>query len=279
MSWKDILVFADGSRNGLARARMAADLATTIGANLEVCVPVCLPPLFASGGAEFAAELYDELERGARDDALRASAELRSEFPELAGRLEIHTPEARMPDVPKLIGSLGQASDLIIVGQPIAEDGTRADDALLDGAIFRSGRPCLMLPRWDEARVFGKKILIAWKDVPQAARAAGDAMPLLQRAENVGIVTIHHGAHPERPLQRSVERLQRHLGRFGVRAVPHTVLNSESNDAAILDQAAIWGADLLVMGGYGHSQLREFVLGGLTRTAIRQSPIPVLLSH
>ncbi len=279
MSWKDILVFADGSRNGLARARMAADLATTIGANLEVCIPVCLPPLSASGGVEFAAELYDELERSARDDAHRASVELRSQFPDLAGRLEIHTPEARMPDIPKLVGSLGQASDLIVVGQPIDEDGTRTDDALLDGALFRSGRPCLMLPRWDAAHVFGKKILIAWKDIPQAARAVGDAIPLLQRAETVGIVTIHHGAHPERPLQRSVERLQRHLGRFGVQAVPHTVLSGGSDDEAILDQAAIWGADLLVMGGYGHSRLREFVLGGVTRTAIQKSTIPVLLSH
>lgn len=279
MSWKDILVFADGSRNGLARTQMAADLAVAVGATLEVCVPVCLPPLSASGGVDFAVELYDELERGAMEDAHRASIEVRARLPELAGRLEVSMPEARMPDVSKLAGSLGQACDLVIVGQPIAEDATRADDALLDGALFGSGRPCLMFPRWDEARSWGKRILIAWKDVREAARAASDAMPILQRAENVCVVTISHGSHVARPLERSAERLLRHLGRFGVKAESRAVLSDGPDGPAILDQAARWAADLLVMGGYGHSPFRERVFGGVTRTAIRESPIPVLLSH
>jgi nucleotide-binding universal stress UspA family protein len=258
---------------------MAADLAVAVGANLEVCVPICLPPFLASGGVKFAADLYDELERGARDDANSASTEIRSLFPQLVGRLEVNTPETRTADLPRFAGSLGQTADIVIVGQPIAEDATRTDDALLDGVLFRSGRPLLMLPRWDEARAWGKNIMIAWKDVREAARAVSDAMPVLRRAETVCVVTVSHGSHLERPLERSAERLLRHLGRFGVAAESRAVLNDGPDGAAILDQVALWSADLLVIGGYGHSRLRERVFGGVTRTAIRHSPIPVLMSH
>jgi nucleotide-binding universal stress UspA family protein len=258
---------------------MAADLTLAVGATLEVCVPICLPPLSASGGVDFAVELYDELERGAREDATAASIEIRTRFPELAGRLDVHTPEARMPDIPRLAGALGQSCDLVIAGQPIAEDATRADDALLDGALFHSGRPCLMLPRWNDARPFGGRIMIAWKDVPEAARAVSDAMPLLRRANEVCVVIIGRGSHMKRSLERSTDRLLRHLVRFSVKAEARAVLSDEPEGLTILDQAARWPADLLVMGGYGHSPLRERIFGGATLTAIRRSPIPVLLSH
>jgi nucleotide-binding universal stress UspA family protein len=184
-----------------------------------------------------------------------------------------------MSDISKLAGSLGQASDLVIVGQPIKEDATRADDALLEGTLFRSGRPCLMFPRWNEPHAWGKRILIAWKDVREAARAVHDAMPLLQRADAVCVVTIQHGSHAERSSERSTKRLLRHLGRLGVKAESRVVLTDEPDGPALLDQAERWPADLLVMGGYGHSQFRELAFGGVTQTAIRRSRIPVLLSH
>jgi nucleotide-binding universal stress UspA family protein len=279
MSWRDILVFADGSENGLARARMAADLSVATGAALEVCVVACLPPLSASGGAEFAVEAYDEIERGAREDATRAVLEIRSRFPELAGRLLVDMPEARLPDVPELAGSLGQTADLVVIGQPIAEDATRLDDALLDGSLFRTGRPCLMFPRWNEPQVWGKRVVIAWKNVREAARAVHDALPLLKRAEEVCAITIEHGPHADRSLARSMERLTGHLARLGVRTESQTVVTDKADGPAILKQVESWRADLLVMGGYGHSTFRERVFGGATRTAIRESPVPVLLSH
>lgn len=217
MSWQDILVFADGSDNGLARVGMAADLAVEAGAGLEVCIPVCLPPLSAAGGVDFMVEYNDELERGARDDATRAAMEIRSRLPSLARRLQVTTPEAYLPDLARLGGHLGQACDLIVVGQPIAEDVSKADDALLHGALFHSGRPCLMFPRWDSSRHWGASVLIAWKDTPEAARAVHDAIPMLRKATSVRLVTIHHGSHLDRALDQSAERLVRHLSNFGIR--------------------------------------------------------------
>jgi nucleotide-binding universal stress UspA family protein len=279
MNWKDILVFADGSQNGLARTQMAADLAVAAGATLEICVPICIPAFLASGGVDFAVDLHDELERGAREDAGRAAIEIRSRLPQLAGQLEVHTPEVRAQDVPKLAGVLGQTCDLIVLGQPIAEDATRVDDALLDGALFQSGRPCLVFPRWDAPQVWGKRILIAWKDTREAASAVHHAMPLLAEADAVYIVTVQHGSHIDRSLERSTERLVRHLGRFGIKTESRAVLSDGPDGPELLDQAKRWSADLLVMGAYGHSQFRERIIGGVTRTAIRHSPIALLLSH
>ncbi|MEQ1607801.1 MAG: universal stress protein [Hyphomonadaceae bacterium] len=248
MAWKDVLIFADGSENGLVRAGMAADLAVALDADLEVCVPVCLPALSASGGVDFAVEVYDELERDARDDATRAAVEIPSRLPELAGRLAVGAPETRPPDLAKLAGFLGQSCDLTIVGLAIREDATRADDALVEGALFRSGGPCLMFPQWNEPRSWGKRVLIAWKDVCEAARAVHDAVPLLQRAEAVGVATIQHGLRADRAGERPLERLPRHLGRFGVRSESRIVPADGSDGVALLDQAERWSADLLVMG-------------------------------
>ena len=279
MSWQDILVFADGSNNGLARANMAADLAVETGSGLEVCVPVCLPSLSDAGGVDFVIEYNEELERGARDDAARAVVEIRSRLPALTKRLQVSTPEARMHDVAKLAGHLGQTCDLVIVGQPIAEDASRADDALLDGALFQSGRPCLMLPRWESSRRWGSSILIAWKGTREAARAVHDAIPLLQRAATVRLVTIQHGAHLDRSLDHSTERLVHHLTNFGVRTLCSALLTDGSDGAALLENVQEWSADLVVMGGFGHSRVRERILGGVTQTMLRHSPVPVLFSH
>jgi nucleotide-binding universal stress UspA family protein len=279
MGWKDILVFADGSDNGLARAQMAAELAVTMTASLEICVPVCLPSLVASAGAPTAVEIFDEIERIARDDAGRAAIEIRARLPQLADHLEVHTPEVRMGDVPRLAGALGQTCDVVAVGQPIGEDASRVDDALLEGVIFRSGRPCLMLPRWNEPQAWGKRILIAWKDVREASRAVHDALPLLQRADAVCAFFASQGAEPDGGARQTLSRLARHLGRYGVRVEDPVTQDAAAAGPAILKQAETWGADLIVMGGYGHSAFRERMLGGVTRTAIRSSRMPVLLSH
>lgn len=279
MSWKDILVFADGSENGFARVQMAGDLAASTDAALEVCVPICLPALSASGGVDFAVDLYDELERGARDDAVRAVQDLRRRAPQLSARLDVTTPEVKLPDVARLAGSLGQTSDLVIAGQPIAEDLSRVDDALLEGALFRAGRPCLMFPQWNRPPSWGKRIVIARKEAPGAGRAVHDAMPLLQRADAVCVICVQRGSHIERTLDLSTQRLLRHLARFGVKAESRVVLSTGPDGPTLLDQAERWSADLIVMGAYGHSQFRERIFGGATREAIRGAKMPVLLSH
>lgn len=279
MAWKDILVFVDGSESGLVRADVAAALASAVGADLEVCVPVFRTALLASGSLAMAIAVQDQLDREARDQANGTANAIRSRMLALADRLVVSTPERRLGELPSLAASLGQTCDLTIVGQPVRHGGTLGDTQLLEGSLFGAGSPCLMLPRWTEPHVWGRRVLIAWKNVPEAARAVHDAMPILQRADAVCVATAVHGAAHDSNLAESVERLLRHLWRFGVRSETRTVVTNDSAGKAVLDEVERWSADLLVMGGYGHSRLRERVLGGVTRTALRESPIPVLLSH
>lgn len=276
---KDVLVFADSSLSGLARTRMAADLGMSLGAGLEVCIPAVTPSLHASGGTEFAMELHNRLERTVCDQAREAAGKILSALPDFTGRLDVRTPRVMRGEIAGLAGSLAMTSDMSVAGQPDGAGAGGLDKGLLEGALLRSGRPCLMLPRWEEPRVFGAKIMIAWKNTREAARAVADAVTLLQRAQEVCLVTVRHGPGEDRLVERSLERLERHLGRSGVYAPAPLVLDDFSEGSAILDHAAGWGADLLVMGAYGHSRLYELVLGGVTKTIIRHSPIPVFFSH
>jgi len=279
VSWKSILVFADGSDNGLARAEMAGALAVQHGASLEVCVPACMPNLLASGGVQLASEVFDEVSRVARDGASAAATRILSALRSLKGRLRCDTPEAPLASMPRLAGALARACDVTLVGQPIMEDLSRLDDALLEGALLRSGRPCLILPRWNEPREWGKRILIAWKGTREAARAVHDALPLLQRASSVRIFQSGEGAELDGEGPAGLSRLAGHLAQHGVRIEAFRVGPAAEAGSAILNEANDWSADLIVMGGYGHSAFRERALGGATRSAIRSSKLPVLLSH
>lgn len=280
MSWNDILVFADGSENGLARARMAAALAQEHGARLEVCIPALMPAPVHGAGEPLIQDMADAAAKLARDDAGRAREAVRASVPELGERLVIEAPEMLLSHAHELAAGLARASDLVVLGQPIAEDASALDAALFEGALMESGRPCLMLPRWTDPRPLGRRVLVAWTGAREAARAAHDALPLLARAESVRVFHVATGGERAGEGPLGLARITSHLARQGAR-VEEPVHETARGGAgeAILTAASAWAADLIVMGGYGHSRAREFVFGGATRTLIRSSPVAALFSH
>jgi nucleotide-binding universal stress UspA family protein len=185
-------------------------------------------------------------------------------------------PEATLADVRSLAAVRGRIADLVVLGQPIAADLSQVDDLVFEGTLFGAGAPCLMLPRWERPRVWGRRVLIAWKSSPEAARAVREAMPLLQRADAVGV--YHFAEAPEET--SDVDALVQHLGRHGVR-IDQAVREGGAGAAgeAILAAAGGFGADLVVMGGYGHTRLHETIFGGATRTLARFSQTALFLSH
>jgi nucleotide-binding universal stress UspA family protein len=278
MSWKDILVFADGSANGIARARMAAALAEAQGARLEVCVPALMPAPARTLTDIVVGQLAEDAARLARDDAGRAIAAVRDAVPELGERLAVQAPEIRLQEAASFAAGLGRAADVIVTGQPNAADAATLDDALIEGALLGAGRPCLMLPRWEEARPCGARVLVAWKGAREAARAVHDALPIMQRAQSVRVYQSSAGA--ERDVASGISRLSDHLARHGLRMDQPMIEEAKgAAGEAILAAAERLSADLIVMGGYGHSRSYEFVFGGATRTLMRSSPIAVLFSH
>jgi nucleotide-binding universal stress UspA family protein len=144
--------------------------------------------------------------------------------------------------------------------------------------IFESGHPVLMIPRTMPKPFALRKVTVAWDFSRPAARAVADALPLLAMARLVHIVTVVNEKRID--TTRSGPELAKHLARHGVEVILETVEAAGRSIGETLESCAkSHESDLLVMGAYGHSRLREFVLGGATRSMMFQPPLPVLLSH
>lgn len=187
------------------------------------------------------------------------------------------TTEASALAYPDLIARLtarARLADLTVL-----EAGTREIDIerdLIDAALFGSGRPVVVVP--PGCRTFGaRRVVVAWDGGPQAARAANDALPFLRLAEAVEIVSVVG----EKDLSASVAGAEfaPHLARHGV-AVSVNDLPVVGDVAETLrTQAGLFRADMLVMGAYRRARFREWLLGGVTRSLLLRSPVPLFLAH
>ncbi len=167
----------------------------------------------------------------------------------------------------------GRLSDLIVMARPGAEEEGGLS-ATFDAALFDSGRPVLLVPT-TPTRGLGSTVAIAWDRSREATRAVGAALPLLTAAEKVVILTASEPGREAEPSE-----LAAYLALHGVEARTWAfTLGTGSLGDALLAEAGKAVADLLVMGAYGHSRLREMVLGGVTRSILGDAAIPVLLMH
>jgi len=166
--------------------------------------------------------------------------------------------------------------DLVVVGQAQRERGP-ADDLLMEGALFESGRPLVVVPYIQRRGITLERVLACWDGSRTAARAIGDAMPLLERAKAVEVVIV---AEERKSEEMTGANMNAHLFRHGVAASVKRIAKGDiAIQDALLSYAADSGADFMVMGGYGHSRLREFILGGVTRGILASMTLPVLMSH
>jgi nucleotide-binding universal stress UspA family protein len=158
------------------------------------------------------------------------------------------------------------------------ENNEFSDQANAEAVIFESGRPVLMVPRAPRKPFALKTVTVAWDFSRPAARAVADALPLLAAARVVHIVTVADEKRID--TTRSGPELAKHLARHGVEVILETVQAAGRSIGETLEYATgSHDSDLLVMGAYGHSRLREFVLGGATRSMMANPSLPVLLSH
>jgi nucleotide-binding universal stress UspA family protein len=175
-----------------------------------------------------------------------------------------------------LFARFARRFDLVVVGQAQREHGA-SEELMIEGALFESGRPVIVVPYIQKNAFTLERVLLSWDGGRTAARAVGDAMPFLERAKAVDIVIVDE---ERKNVEITGARLSEHLGRHGIKTdVKRIAKGGLAVDAAILDYAADAGVDFMVMGGYGHSRLREFILGGVTRGILRAMTVPVLMSH
>lgn len=274
MAFKDLLVLA-GPGTDPASA-YALWLAGACGATLTVAAPVTEPSI----PGYVMADMPDDILARIREDAEAAAETALQAVATAAQQKEGLTVEtlrfrATTGSVGDVLARVARCYDLTILPQP---DPTGVDTSdTVEAVLFGSGRPLLIVP-YIRARPEIRNVLIAWDGGEPAARAVSHALPILEKARHVEILSIGDEASA-RPFL-SGQDLARHLGRHGITAEPRRVVGSDIGIADLmLSHAADIGADLIVMGGYGHSRLREIVLGGATREILRSMTVPVLMSH
>lgn len=278
MAIRDILLHLDATPPAAARQALAVGLAQRLGAHLTGLFVMDVPlPLIAgdAGGGVAVAELLEAL----RADMGRDAAALEAAFREAVRRAEVKG-EWRVAEgtTARQVALHGRHADLVVVGQ--AAPDSDAGPATIEAALFGTGRPVLVVPHAGQPPMPGRRVLVAWNASREASRALHDALPLMAGAERVTVLTINAerggGDHGEEPGADIATHLARHDLKVEVRRVVGADI---AVGDLILNEAADLGADLVVMGGYGHSRFREFMLGGATRTLLGQMTVPVLMSH
>jgi nucleotide-binding universal stress UspA family protein len=175
-----------------------------------------------------------------------------------------------------LFAQLARRFDVAVVGQAQRETGP-AEELMIEATLFEAGRPMIVVPYIQRQGLKLDRVLACWDGGRTSARAIGDAIPFLERAGAVDLVTVtEHGKADEAGSAGMAEHLSRHGIAVEVKRL--TKADIDVSDA-ILSYAADRGTDFIVMGGYGHSRLREFILGGMTRGILQTMTVPVLMSH
>jgi nucleotide-binding universal stress UspA family protein len=277
LGYKTILAHFDSTPAAAKRLVLAARLAESHEAHLvalySIVSPLYSEPFVADGGAFVAQELLKFQER---KDA-EAKAAFEKVAPTLAVRAEWRTDAG---DPAAVVNEHGRYADLIVLGQYEEDQSNDTTPDFIGRVIMGSGRPVLVVPYAGEFTTVGKRPMVPWNASREAARAVSSAMPLLERAEEVQVTTFNarggRGGHGDIPGADIATFLARH----GVRA---NVSGSSSKEvdvgSQILSRADDFQADLIVMGGYGHSRAYEFVMGGATRTLLQSMTVPVLFAH
>jgi nucleotide-binding universal stress UspA family protein len=165
----------------------------------------------------------------------------------------------------------------VVVGQPDRANSV-PDQVVDEGVLFESGRPVIFVPFIQKGGMALDRVMICWDGSRAAARAVADALPFLKKAKQVEVVIVSE--KPNKKDEMPGVDLGQHLARHGLKVeIKHITSPDIGVASTILSHAADSETDMIVMGGYGHSRLREFVLGGVTRGMLESMTVPVLMSH
>jgi nucleotide-binding universal stress UspA family protein len=216
-----------------------------------------------------------------REENTKAATAATNRFEAAAGHAglsaEVRILDASVAGAADLFGRIARRFDVAVVGQARPKEGA-SEELLIEGALFESGRPVVVVPYVQTRAVTLERVLVCWDGSRPATRAIADALPFLRRAKAIDIVAVSGERGKGSELVGT--NMARHLARHGLEVALKRVSAGDVDvPSAIRAHAAATGADFMVMGGYGHSRLREFILGGVTRTILTSSTIPVLMSH
>jgi nucleotide-binding universal stress UspA family protein len=274
---KDIVVNLTGGHPQDITADYAVSIARQFGAHI-VGVGFIYEPIIP--GSVLGGVPTDLIEVQREENAKAAKAAV-SRFEDAARQASLSA-ESRIIDASiagaaDLFGRIARRYDIAVVGQARREQGA-SEELLIEGALFGSGRPVIVVPHVQAGGLKLDRVLMCWDGSRPAARAIADAIPFLTRAKAVEIVVVT--GERDKSGELTGANMSRHLARHGINVeIKKIAAGSSGVQSAILAHTKESAADFLVMGGYGHSRLREFILGGVTRSILGAMPVPVLMSH
>jgi len=279
MPYKTILVHLDEVSRARERIRIASDLAMAGDAHLIGASMIGVSTL------TFSQSHIDE-----KDPAVSAHLEFLRErarryatdFELIAQQKGVPTYEGRVVDGEAGYGICLQARycDLIVVGQTNPDDRSPivAPD-FPEFVVMNAGRPVLIVPDDRQFATVGKRVLICWNASREATRAITDAIPILRAADIVQVVVFNPDSKSESHGEGAGDDIALFLARHGINVEVLPPQSDRDVGKGLLALAETLSSDLLVMGGYGHTRFREFLLGGVTRVILDEAKVPVLMSH
>ena len=274
---KDLVVNLGGSGVPDVTADYAISLAQAYGAHVVGVAFVYEPVIPGSLLGGIPTDLI-EVQREENAKAARAAVANFEVAASAAGvSAESRLLDASIAGASDLFGRIARRFDIAVVGQAPREQGV-SEELLIEGALFGSGRPVIVVPQIQSQPIKLDTVMVCWDGSRPAARAIGDAVPLLERAKAIEIVVVT--GERDKSGEITGANMKRHLARHGINVgIKRIAAGNADVQTAILAHAADSAADFIVMGGYGHSRLREFILGGVTRSILKSMPVPVLMSH
>ncbi|MBV8568342.1 MAG: universal stress protein [Methylobacteriaceae bacterium] len=275
---KDLMVHLDGTPEDEVRIEHAESIALRYEAHLTGLYTNALPEYAYALAIQpgFAPVVPVEVEERVRRDGDIAFARLTEDATRIRVPNEIRRIDAPFSQLPNLCASEARWADLFVATAPYGRQSVW--DSLVEAALFESGHGVFLIPAGCKTKDAIRHILVAWRDTRESARAVGESLPFLEASETTRIVTVDPPQKSDQDLQ-SID-LAAHLNRHGAKI---DLLSVETGDGTVaqtlLDEAHRMAADLIVMGAYGHSRFREWILGGTTREMIGRSDVPILIAH
>lgn len=281
MSWKDILVIvaeAEADEAALALAEAMAKQCSDCHLAAAFLTPLPDEPLAYE--PTVVAGVWAELLGRARQEAQAERARVEARLKQSGGEFELRDAEALSRDLGRVAAVHARYADVAVLARPAEGAGSELREEIIEGVLFHSGRPALIAPPGWKGDYVGKRVVVAWDASREATRALSEAQAILDKADKVTVLTVDakpkmfgHGDAPG-------ANIAAHLSRRGLQTDVRNVDGKGRAPAlAILEEATALDADLVVMGGYAHSRLRDLVFGGATKDMLRAAKVPVLMAH